>query len=171
MRPIFNPIQDLDPSDTNIKKNGNPINKIQVIIRTPSSHERAPRFIKKSVKNSGIQSHPRPLPKWYIYGRKKNPLKKIQVIIWTPMADWRSDGQTDGQTDGQGESSIPPLNFVAWGIISQQLIAFYQIDNMPLYIPAILLIEAHLCHKRITIRVGSHTAIKINSKMAVLTDS
>ena len=52
-----------------------------------------------------------------------NPLKRMRVIIRTPThgrTDGRTDGQTDGQTDGrtdeQGESSIPPLNFVAGGI-------------------------------------------------------
>ena len=29
----------------------------------------------------------------------------------------QTDGQTDGRTDGQGDSSIPPPNFVAGGII------------------------------------------------------
>ena len=44
----------------------------------------------------------------------------MRVIIRTPT-DGRTDGQTDRQTDRrtdeQGESSIPPLNFVAGGII------------------------------------------------------
>ena len=31
--------------------------------------------------------------------------------------DGRTDGRTDGQTDGHGDSSIPPFNFVAGGII------------------------------------------------------
>ena len=30
----------------------------------------------------------------------------------------QTDGQTDGRTDGQGDSSIPPPNFVAGGIIT-----------------------------------------------------
>ena len=50
-----------------------------------------------------------------------NPLKRIRVIIRTPTHG-RTDGQTyrqtDRRTDEQGESSIPPLNFVAWGIIT-----------------------------------------------------
>ena len=39
------------------RKNWNPMKTIQVIIRTPSTHERAPRFIKKSVKNSEKNTH------------------------------------------------------------------------------------------------------------------
>ena len=35
------------------RKKWNPMKTIQVIFRTPSTHDRAPRFIKKSVKNSG----------------------------------------------------------------------------------------------------------------------
>ena len=31
----------------------------------------------------------------------------------------QTDGRTDGRTDGQGDSSIPPPNFVAGGIIKQ----------------------------------------------------
>ena len=31
----------------------------------------------------------------------------------------QTDGQTDRQTDGQGDSSIPPPNFVAGGIITE----------------------------------------------------
>ena len=31
----------------------------------------------------------------------------------------QTDGQTDGRTDGQGDSSIPPPNFVAGGIIME----------------------------------------------------
>ena len=50
--PIFNPIQDLDPSDTYAKK-WNPMKTIQVIVRTPSTHDRAPRFIKKKRKQFG----------------------------------------------------------------------------------------------------------------------
>ena len=49
-----------------------------------------------------------------------NPLKRIRVIIRTPThrrTDGRTDRQTDRRTDEQGESSIPPLNFVAGGII------------------------------------------------------
>ena len=48
-----------------------------------------------------------------------NPLKRIRVIIWTPThgrTDRQTDGQTDRRMDEQGESSIPPLNFVAGGI-------------------------------------------------------
>ena len=50
---IFNPIQDLDSSDTYTTKYWNPMTTIQVIVRTASTHDRTPRFIKKSVKNSG----------------------------------------------------------------------------------------------------------------------
>ena len=45
-----------------------------------------------------------------------NPLKRIRVIIRTPTHG-RTDGRTDRRTDKHGESSIPPLNFVAEGII------------------------------------------------------
>ena len=31
----------------------------------------------------------------------------------------QTDGKTDGRTDGQGDSSIPPPNFVAGGIMTQ----------------------------------------------------
>ena len=67
---IFNPMQDLDPSDICKKKNLNPLKRIRVIIRTPT------------------------------HGR----------------TDGQTDRQTDRRTDEQGESSIPPLNFVAGGI-------------------------------------------------------
>ena len=33
------------------------------------------------------------------------------------QTDGRTDRRTDRQTDGQGDSSIPPPNFVAGGII------------------------------------------------------
>ena len=50
-----------------------------------------------------------------------NPLKRIRVDPDHPDTDPRTDGRTDRQTDRrtdeQGESSIPPLNFVAGGII------------------------------------------------------
>ena len=36
-----------------IPKNWNPMKSIQVIIRTPSTHDRVPKFINKRVKNSG----------------------------------------------------------------------------------------------------------------------
>ena len=47
------PIKDLDPNDIYAKYHWNPIKTSQVIVRTPNTHERTPRFIKKSVKNSG----------------------------------------------------------------------------------------------------------------------
>ena len=55
--PIFNdaviPIKDLDPNGIYAKYHWNPIKTSQVIVRTPNTHERAPRFVKKSIKNSG----------------------------------------------------------------------------------------------------------------------
>ena len=33
----------------------------------------------------------------------------------------QTDGQTDGRTDGHGDSSIPPPNFVAGGIINMYI--------------------------------------------------
>ena len=33
--------------------------------------------------------------------------------------DGQTDGETDRQTDGHGDSSIPPPNFVAGGIIRE----------------------------------------------------
>ena len=39
----------------------------------------------------------------------------------------QTDGRTDRQTDGQGDSSIPPPNFVAGGIIMAG-----QIDGQPI---------------------------------------
>jgi hypothetical protein len=36
------------------------------------------------------------------------------------MDAW-TDGQTDRQTDGHGETSIPPYNFIAGGIINLYL--------------------------------------------------
>ena len=47
------PIIDLDPNDIYANYHWNPIKTSQVIVRTPNTLERAPRFIKKSVKNSG----------------------------------------------------------------------------------------------------------------------
>ena len=48
-------IKDLDPNDIYAKYmyHWNPIKTSKVIVRTPNTHERAPRFIKKGVKNSG----------------------------------------------------------------------------------------------------------------------
>ena len=47
------PIKDLHPNDIYAKYHWNPIKTSHVIVWTPNTHERAPRFIKKSVKNSG----------------------------------------------------------------------------------------------------------------------
>ena len=54
-----------------------------------------------------------------IYVKKNflNPLKRIRVIIRTPTHGL-TDGRTDRRTDEHGESSIPPLNFIAGGIIN-----------------------------------------------------
>ena len=48
---IFNPIQDLDPSDTYSKK-WNQMKTIHIIVRTSTTHHRTPRFIKESVKKT-----------------------------------------------------------------------------------------------------------------------
>ena len=47
------PIKDLDPNDIYAKYHWNPFKTSQVIVRTPNTHERAPRFIEKSEKKSG----------------------------------------------------------------------------------------------------------------------
>ena len=46
------PIKDLDPNNIYAKYHWSPIKTTQVIVRTPNTHERAPRFIKKSARNS-----------------------------------------------------------------------------------------------------------------------
>ena len=55
--------------------------KIQVIIWTPSTYDRAPSFIKKRVKkfrkNTNIEIQQNPKKHW-------NAMKTIQVIVWTP---------------------------------------------------------------------------------------
>ena len=53
-------------------------------------------------------------------------VKGKQLCAGNPNADGQTDGrtdgqtggQTDGQTDGHGDSSIPPPNFVAGGIMT-----------------------------------------------------
>ena len=64
-------------------KNWNPIKSIQVIVRTPSTHERAPRFIKKSVTNSGK----------YKYWNSANPglISWVSLNIKFEGSSWKID--------------------------------------------------------------------------------
>ena len=70
---------------------------IQVNVWTPRTHDRAPRFIKKSVKN---------LWKIQILKVTKPAMKRIQVIIWPPTADGRRDGWRDGGTERWTDGSV-----------------------------------------------------------------
>ena len=48
---IFNPIQDIDRKDVDTKYHWNPLKIIQVVNRTPNTHQQVPGFIKESVKH------------------------------------------------------------------------------------------------------------------------